>query len=202
MLPVAGPSRGGFIAFIRRHPTVAIGGALLLLIVVVSIAGAVACDRRPDLDRSGPAPARSVGRSLVRHRPLRARSLQPGALRRTHLAHRRALRRSAFHRHRTGDRTGQRLPAGGGRRGDADHGRHDGDSGDHAGHRADRAVQGEHRHRDRRRYASRNPARRTPGSEHRAHHSRATVYRGGDRGRHRACRASSCGICCPTHCRR
>jgi peptide/nickel transport system permease protein len=32
------PSRAGFVAFVRRHPTVAVGGALLLLIVVASIA--------------------------------------------------------------------------------------------------------------------------------------------------------------------
>src|SRR5258705_2108917 len=37
-LPVAPPARAGFGAFVRRHPTVAIGGALLLAIVLASIA--------------------------------------------------------------------------------------------------------------------------------------------------------------------
>jgi peptide/nickel transport system permease protein len=32
------PARAGLVAFVRRHPTVAVGGALLVLIVVVSIA--------------------------------------------------------------------------------------------------------------------------------------------------------------------
>ena len=35
---VARPTRTGFAAFVRRHPTVAIGGALLLAIVLASIA--------------------------------------------------------------------------------------------------------------------------------------------------------------------
>src|ERR1700704_5482776 len=37
-MPVAPPARTGFCAFVRRHPTVAIGGALLLAIVLASIA--------------------------------------------------------------------------------------------------------------------------------------------------------------------
>ena len=37
-LSTAQPARSGFLAFVRRHPTVAIGSALLLAIVVVSIA--------------------------------------------------------------------------------------------------------------------------------------------------------------------
>ena len=37
-LPVAPPARSGLGAFVRRHPTVAIGGALLLAIVLASIA--------------------------------------------------------------------------------------------------------------------------------------------------------------------
>ena len=35
---VAPPARTGFAAFVRRHPTVAIGGALLLAIILASIA--------------------------------------------------------------------------------------------------------------------------------------------------------------------
>jgi peptide/nickel transport system permease protein len=37
-MTVAGPARGGVMAFVRRHKTVVIGGALLLLIVFMSIA--------------------------------------------------------------------------------------------------------------------------------------------------------------------
>jgi len=38
ILPTTAPARTGFVAFVRRHPTVTIGGALLLAIVVASLA--------------------------------------------------------------------------------------------------------------------------------------------------------------------
>ena len=85
VLPPVKP-RSGFIGFLRRNPTIAIGGGLLLLMLFVAVFAPLLWTGGPDRARPGAAHARALGAVLVRHRHAGPRRLFPRALRRAGVA--------------------------------------------------------------------------------------------------------------------
>ena len=90
--------RRGLVGFLRRHPTIAIGGALLIVMVLI----AVLAPYLGTVDPTALAPAQRTRAPsadlLVRHRHARPRHLFARALRRARVAHRRLLGGASWRR--------------------------------------------------------------------------------------------------------
>ena len=56
--------RRGIVGFLRRHPTVAVGGALLILMLLMAVFAPFLGHRRPGRAGAGRAHARAVGRAF------------------------------------------------------------------------------------------------------------------------------------------
>ena len=81
--------------YVRRHPTIVVGGVLLLVMMADGGVRALSRHRRPAGVVADPPAALAVGAILVRHRHARPRRLQPHDLRRARVADRRHQRRAA-----------------------------------------------------------------------------------------------------------
>ena len=106
---------------LHRRPKFVVAAALIAFVVVVALFPALFTGADPDLCRSGPEPARAVGRALVRHRPAGPRHLCAHRLRCAGLGHRRAGGNPGRVRRRRGTGRAGRLLRGLGGRGGLPH---------------------------------------------------------------------------------